>query len=206
MAAPKYPTTPDGNLYEPLTTAEIKAKGISLEEKCSTLPDTWTETDIDTVLLEVFSRAGIHNLNPSPGHYNAAGLLLIKDRMTPYLLDPMLECLQTVYALGNGLAMGFYPNDDLIAKRKRVIDNRSENERGTGGTKRQYRDSDTSSTASLPNERESQQSYPQAGGKLSYSNSYPTPLAHGNEVKKIRKVLNHRLDTKIGRASCRERV
>ena len=195
MAPPKYPVTPDGNLYKPLTAAEIKAKGISLGEKCSTLPETWTEADIDTVLLEGFSRAGIHNLNPSPGHYNAAGLLLIKDRMTPYLLDPMLECLQTVYALGNGQAMGFYPSDDLMAKRQRVIDERSENESGTGGTKRQYRDSDTSSTASLPNERESQQSYPQAGGKLSYSNSYQTPLAHGNEVKKIRKVLNHRLDT-----------
>ena len=54
--------------------------------------------------------------------------------MTPYLLDPMLECLQTVYALGNGQAMGFYPNDDLIAKRQRVIDERSENESGTNGT------------------------------------------------------------------------
>ena len=195
----KYPVTQSGNLYTPLTAAEIKAKGISLGVKCSTLPAGWTDPDVDTVLLEGFSRAGIHNLNPSPSHYNAAGLLLIKDKMTPHLLDPSLEDYQTMYALGNGKAMGFYPNDALIAKRQKVLEEQSAKQKGKGGTKRPYRDSSTSSTASNPNERESQQSSYQTGGKLSYSNNPRNLLAHENECIKIRKVLNNRLD-RFGRS------
>jgi len=183
-------------LYKPLSAAEIKAKGISYGEKCAKLPTGWSEAELHKVLLEGFSKAGIHNLNPSPSYYNAAGLLLIKDKMTPYALDPSLEDFQTMYAYANGEAMGYYPNDDLIAKRQKALEEQSAKQKeGKGGTKRPHRDSSTSSTASISNERKSQKSSYQKGGMLTYSNSHAKLLGHENEGKKIRNVLNNRLDS-----------
>ena len=183
-------------MYNPLTAAEIKAKGMSYGEKCTKLPAGWSENELHKVLLEGFSRAGIHNLNPSPSYYNAAGLLLIRDKMTPYVLDPSLEEFQSMYAYGNGEPLGYYLNNDLTAKRQKALEEQSAKQKheGKGETKRPHRDSSTSSTASNSNERKSKQSSNQTGGTLTYSNGHPNLLDHENEGNKIRKVLNNRLD------------
>ena len=94
-------------------------------ENCTKLPAGWSESELHKVLIEGYSRAGIHNLNPLPSLYNAAGLLHIKDKMTPYLLDPSLEEFESMYAFGNGEAMGFYPSDELVAKRQKALEEQS---------------------------------------------------------------------------------
>ena len=154
----KFPTI-KGKLYPCLTAADIKAKGMCYGEKCTKWPAGWSESELHKVQLKGYSRAGIHNLNPAPSLYNAAGLLQIKDKMTPYLLDPSLEEFQSMYAFGNGEAMGYYPNNDLIAKRKKALEEQSATQKfkGKGGTKRPHRDSSISLTASNSNERKSQQ-------------------------------------------------
>ena len=185
-----------------LTAADIKAKGMSYGEKCHKMPEGWSESELHKVLIEGYSRAGIHNLNPSPSLYNAAGLLHIKDKMTPYLLDPSLEEFESMYAFGNGEAMGFYPSDELVAKRQKALEEQSargeitatQKFEGTGGTKRPHRDSSTSSTASNSRQWKGQQSSSQTGGRLTYSKNHPNILSHENDGNKIRKVLNNRND------------
>ena len=86
------------------------------------MSEGWAESELHKVLTEGYSRAGIHNLNPSPGLYNAAGLLSVKDKLTPYVLDPSLEEFESMYAFGHGEALGFYPNRELITKRQKALE------------------------------------------------------------------------------------
>ena len=86
------------------------------------MPEGWSESELHKVLWKGYSRAGIHNLNPPPGLYNVAGLLSVKDKLTPYVLDPSLEDLEEMYSLGHGEALGFYLNGELIEKRQKALE------------------------------------------------------------------------------------
>ena len=147
-----------------------------------------------------FSIAGIHNLNPSPGHYNAAGLIQIKEHMTPYMLDPSLETFEYMYSIGNSDAMGFFPSQELITKRQNAIleqnnhdgTKASQKSEWAGSNKRPHRDSSASSTASNSHDGKGRHSSSQTGARLTYENNHPDLLSHENDGKKIRAVLENR--------------
>ena len=156
---------------------------------------------MDRVQKHGFSIAGIHNLNPSPGDYNAAGLIEIKEQVTPYMLDPNLEVFEYMYSIGNSSAMGFYPTQELITQRQNAIA-KQHNHEGTkasqqseraGSNKRPQRDSSASSAASNSYDRKGWQSSSQTGGRLSYEKNHQELLSHENDGKKIRGVLENRL-------------
>ena len=132
---------------------------------------------MDLVQRHGFSIAGIHNLNPSPVRYNAAGLIQIMDQVTPYMLDPSLEMFEYMYSIGNSNAKGFYPREELITQRQNAIlkqniqvkegTKASQQSERVGSNKRPQRDSSASSAARNSNNRKGWQSSSQTGGRPS---------------------------------------
>ena len=64
-----------------------------------------------------------------------------------------------------------------------------------GGQKETARDSSASSTASNSHDGKGRQSSSQTGGRLTYEKNHPNILGHDNDGKKIRNVLENRLNS-----------
>ena len=101
--------------------SKVAAKGLSYAKLSTEKPKGWSDDDIHLAKCHGFSQAGIHYLKPCPERYNAAGLIQIKDEVTPHLLDPNLKAFQEMYVLGNCEAIGFYALGDLVPRRQNSL-------------------------------------------------------------------------------------